>query len=224
MTTTQHGLSIQATLADGRQWTGSLVQFNGGTLTAQFWGADLPSMGLGQPMELAIGGLEVELPSLQGRALERVELPGGRSYRFGYVLTAEFLSCIPKPLQVLFPYRATHRVQPTEEAPATARVRCVGQSEWSEAVVLDLSTAGMGLAVQQEVEARLDSDAAIEVELSFPQGPQEGPWVLNAQVQHRRMKGVLVRYGVAFTASPEGDGPAQAALEAYVLQQERKLP
>ncbi len=224
MTTTQHGLTIQATLPDGRHWTGSLVQFTGGTLTAQFWGADLPSMGLGQPMQLSIGGMDVDLPPLEGRALERVELPGGRSYRFGYVLTAEFLSCIPKPLQVLFPYRASHRVQPSDDAPVVARVRCQGQEPWSEAVVLDLSTAGMGLAVSQEVEANLDSDAAIEVELTFPAAEAPGPFKLPAQVQHRRMKGVLVRYGVAFHAPESAGAPEHAALEAYVLHQERKLP
>lgn len=222
MTTTTHGLTIQATLPDGQQWTGSLVQFTGGTLTAQFWGAELPQLGLGQAIQLAITGLDVDLPMLDGRALERVELPGGRSYRFGYVLTAEFLSRIPDSLQVLFPYRASHRVHPSEEAPVEARVRAGGDAEWSEAVVLDLSTSGIGMAVSQEVEALLNGDAQIEVELCFPE--QDEPVVLAAHVQHRRMKGSQVRYGVAFRPASMQPAPAVQALEQYVLQQERNLP
>jgi len=209
-------LTLRVFNAEKQSWNGSLVQFTGGTMTAHFWGEDLPQLGLGQPVQIEVGGINLDLPALEGCAIERIELPGGRGYRIGYTLTDDFLDHIPKPLQALFPYRSFHRVEPTEEHPLIVRVRSSAEDEWHACSVVDVSMAGIGVDVTLDVEASLQGSSTLEVELNFP-GMDESRMTLAARIQHRRMDSGQVRYGVAFAQAQAGAGTENSQLERSSL-------
>ncbi|MEZ5973960.1 MAG: hypothetical protein R3F17_08590 [Planctomycetota bacterium] len=214
-------LTLRVKVGEGQVFEGALVQFTGGTLSAQFWGADLPNLALGAPLDVQIRGLSVHLPGLPACALERSELHGGRSYRFGYTLTPEFLSRIPSHLQGLFPFRVSHRVHPSGEDPVVAMVAPLGGEHWHQAQIRDISTAGVGMVVSREVEAALSGDGRVQVELRFPTLGPEACSNLVAIVQHRHLVGEKVRYGMAF-AKGHDDASQAKALSQYIVQRERK--
>jgi len=206
---------------DGTRWEGTLVHFTGGTLKVQFWGDELPLFGLTQPISIFINGLNLDLPALPACAMERNELPGGRAYRFAYTLTPEFQELIPEDLWVLFPSRASHRVRPTPESPINVRLGSVDGQQGFEARVLDLSTSGVGLAVDRETEIQLHDKDVLRIQFQFPGliGPGDGTIVFG-KVMHRRMAGSELRYGVSFDLELELETVGQDALIRYIVGQE----
>ncbi|MCB9911234.1 MAG: hypothetical protein H6829_13305 [Planctomycetes bacterium] len=216
------GLRLRVQIPGEASYEGSLIQFTGGTLTAHFWGQDLPNLHLAQTLEIQLHGLSVRLPSLPASPLERSELPGGRSYRFGYTLTPEFQSRIPKALQGLFPYRTLHRVRPGDASPIVALVSSLEGKDWHEAVVHDVSTAGLGLSVSRETEQQLFAQDRILVELRFPSQSPTASSRLIAHVQHRRLTGPNVRYGLALDPSAQGNWADHEALGTYIIERERQ--
>ncbi len=216
------GLRLLIQAPNGSQYEGSLVQFTGGTMTAHFWGSQLPAFALAEALEVQLQGLSTDLPALPASAIERSELPGGRSYRFGYTLTPEFQNRIPLALQGLFPFRVSHRVKPSEANPMVARVKLEERGESFEATIVDVSSGGIGLSVSRETEADLHGSTNIWVELDFPGLGPDVHAKLKATVQHRRLKGQEVQYGLKLS---EAEGPGSAGMQvlhAYLIDRERQ--
>ncbi|MFT4647033.1 MAG: hypothetical protein ACI9X4_000240 [Glaciecola sp.] len=207
---------------DGKEHLGTLVHFTGGTLTVQFWGDKRPSYGLTQPLSIFIKGLNIDLPALPGCAMERNELPGGRTYRFAYTLTPEFQEQIPEELWVLFPSRASHRVKPSEGAPVVASLSRLEGGEQYPATVVDISTSGVGLAVDRATEAQLHSQSAIRLHFTFPTlSESENTTIIFGKVMHRRIAGSVLSYGVSFDVELALETVGHDALIRYIVEQER---
>ncbi len=218
---TLSGLMVAVKGPDGTEREGTLVHFTGGTLKVQFWGDDPPAYGLTQALSIFINGLNMALPALPACAMERNELPGGRAYRFAYTLTPEFQSKIPEDLWVLFPSRVSHRVKPTEDAPVTVRLGRVDGDTTYRGRVVDLSTSGVGLAVDRETENYLHAQNAIRLHFQFPGLPKsENSTTIFGKVMHRRMEGSELRYGVSFDAELELETIGQDALIRYIVSRE----
>lgn len=219
---TLSGLMVAIEKPDGTRFEGTLVNFTGGTLKVQFWGEELPHFGLTQPISIFINGLNLDLPALPACAMERNELPGGRSYRFAYTLTPEFQELIPEDLWVLFPSRASHRVRPSMDAPVKVYLGSVDGEVDFEARVLDLSTTGVGLAVDRETEAQLHDQGVLRIQFQFPGMIGQGnSTTVFGKVMHRRMAGSELRYGVSFDTELELETVGQDALIRYIVGQER---
>ena len=200
------------------------MQFTGGTMTAHFWGSDLPCLAIGETLNVQLMGLSTELPAVPASPIERSELPGGRSYRLGYTLTPEFQSRIPVALQGLFPFRASHRVKPSEGNPAVVRLSQVDDPSGREfpGQVVDLSSGGIGLVVSREVEAAFHGQTEIHVGLEFPALGENVRANRHASVQHRRLRDGMVFYGMKFAADSRGTSRDQQTLDAYLLDRERE--
>ncbi|MDF1837435.1 MAG: PilZ domain-containing protein [Planctomycetota bacterium] len=219
---TLSGLTVAVQGPDGEEYEGTLVHFTGGTLKVQFWGDDLPAFGLTQPLSIFINGLNLTLPALPACAMERNELPGGRAYRFAYTLTPEFQSKIPEDLWVLFPSRASHRVQPSADAPVQVSLGRVDGGETFEARVVDISTSGVGLAVDRDTENHLHTQRAIRIHFQFPGLPKdENTTTIFGKVMHRRMERSELRYGVSFDLELELETVGQDALIRYIVAREK---
>ncbi len=216
------GLMVAVQGPDGAEYEGTLVHFTGGTLKVQFWGDSLPAFGLTQPLSIFIKGLNLVLPALPACAMERNELPGGRAYRFAYTLTPEFQDKIPEDLWLLFPSRASHRVKPTEGAPVSVRLGPIDGDEEHEVQLVDVSTSGVGLVVERDVEFALYSLPILRLKITFPGLPEnENTTIVFGKVMYRRMDGSKLRWGVSFDVELELETVGQNALIRYIVGQEQ---
>jgi hypothetical protein len=219
---TLSGLMVAVQSPDGIEHQGTLVHFTGGTLKVQFWGDKLPFYALTEPLSIFINGLNLNLPALPACAMERNELPGGRTYRFAYTLTPEFQEQIPEELWVLFPSRASHRVKPSKKAPVNASLSRVDGGEHLHATVVDISTSGVGLAVDRATEVQLHSQSAIRLHFTFPTlSESENTTIIFGKVMHRRIAGPVLRYGVSFDVELELETVGHDALIRYIVEQEQ---
>jgi c-di-GMP-binding flagellar brake protein YcgR len=109
--------------------------------------------------------------------------------------------------------RGSDRLRPPAAQPACVRILDVAHEASSEAIVHDISTTGISILVEPEVEKHLSERVQLRLSIHLP---DSGKVEASATIRHRRLFGSAVLYGLEFDGQIPGFMGAQERLLSYL--------
>jgi len=174
------------------------------------------SSGLGQPIEI------------RSKVLSRTETARFRRYACEFVFEAEAQSAAAEDILKLFIQRGGQWVEPVSSRPIEVRMRG-GRPDDEEYAALEawgrlteVSTVGIGVVTELDVEERFASVDQVEVTFHLP--AVDEPLRLHGRIRSRQRQAGHVRYGVLFDADRTFDYDRQQHLIlTYMISRQREL-
>ncbi len=199
------------------QFRGRCTDLNGGeggeVLALVEFSGQVPALRVGERAQLNFrgGGLVANIDS-EGLTVLRIEERTRRCYCFR-------LDTVPRDLLlVLANRRNSSRVRPQNTKPVRVRVLSRGGEVLADALVHDISTAGLSILVDQDLEGRLVDHVQIRLAILLP--ASSSTFEVEATIRNRRLYQSGVLYGLEF----HGHGPELVKAQEQILSFFANLP
>ena len=221
----EEGSGLQVAIANvvGSPISGLLLDLSAFGAGARFFVPDLPTVGVGQEVELAFTSERLKAPFTVGaRVANRAEEEGSRRYGFRFLDGEPPGAQLSPVLRSLFNRRSAFRVAPDPESPVEVALEDTRGGPRFGGRLADVSATGAGVRVAPEAESTFSQDVKLGISLLLPD--RADPVKLMGNIRHRRLVGTEIHYGVEFDPDlTEEFSRKQAIITKYVMQRQRAM-
>ena len=217
------GLQVAVANVEGSPLSGLLLNVTASGAGARFFVPDLPTVGVGQEVELAFTSERLKTPLAVGaRVAHRAEEDDSRCYGFRFLEGEPPGAQLSAVFRSLFNRRSAFRVTPDPESPVEVALEDTPGGPRLGARLADVSATGAGVRVAPEAESTFSQDVKLGISLLLPD--HTDPVNLMGNIRHRRLVRAEIHYGVEFDPDlTENFAHKQAIITKYVMQRQRAL-